>query len=95
MRLSYEIIEKSEDLDKVVLAGIHTRGIPIAEIIRNIAGDVHREISELNPIVDARLADGSRVNSVYRNVAINGPILTIRKFWTLWNMLTKTRIILN
>ena len=35
MRLSYEIIEKSEDLDKVVLAGIHTRGIPIAEIIRN------------------------------------------------------------
>ena len=52
----------------------------LAEIIRNIAGDVHREISELNPIVDARLADGSRVNSVYRNVAINGPILTIRKF---------------
>ena len=52
----------------------------LAEIIRNIAGDVHREISELNPIVDARLADGSRVNSVYSNVAINGPILTIRKF---------------
>ena len=35
MRLSYEIIEKSEDLDKVVLAGIHTRGIPIAETIRD------------------------------------------------------------
>lgn len=52
----------------------------LAEIIRNIAGDVHREISELNPIVDARLTDGSRVNSVYSNVAINGPILTIRKF---------------
>ena len=34
----------------------------------------------MNPIVDARLADGSRVNSVYSNVAINGPILTIRKF---------------
>ena len=34
MRLSYEIIEKSEDLDKVVLAGIHTRGIPISEILR-------------------------------------------------------------
>ena len=41
---------------------------------------MHREISEMNPIVDARLADGSRVNSVYSNVAINGPILTIRKF---------------
>lgn len=52
----------------------------LTEIIRNIAGDVHREISEMNPIVDARLADGSRVNSVYSNVAINGPILTIRKF---------------
>ena len=34
MRLSYEIIEKSEDLDKVVLAGIKTRGVPIAERIR-------------------------------------------------------------
>ena len=33
MRLSYEIIEKSEDLDSIVLAGIHTRGIPIAQII--------------------------------------------------------------
>lgn len=52
----------------------------LTEIIRNIAGDVHREISEMNPIVDARLADGSRVNSVYSNVAVNGPILTVRKF---------------
>ena len=52
----------------------------LSEIIRNIAGDVHREISEMNPIVDARLKDGSRVNSVYSNVAVNGPILTIRKF---------------
>lgn len=52
----------------------------LTEIIRNIAGDVHREISEMNPIVDARLGDGSRVNSVYSNVAVNGPILTIRKF---------------
>lgn len=55
-------------------------GEELTEIIRNIAGDVHREISEMNPIVDARLADGSRVNSVYSNVAVNGPILTIRKF---------------
>ena len=52
----------------------------LEEIIRNVAGDVHREISELNPIVDARLADGSRVSGVYKNVAVNGPILTIRKF---------------
>lgn len=52
----------------------------LEEVMRNIAGSVHREINELNPIVDARLDDGSRVNGVYKNVAINGPILTIRKF---------------
>lgn len=52
----------------------------LEEILIKIASDVKREINELNPIVDARLEDGSRVNGVYKNVAINGPILTIRKF---------------
>ncbi len=52
----------------------------LEEIIRRIAARVHREINELNPIVDARLSDGSRVNAVYKNVAINGPALTIRRF---------------
>lgn len=52
----------------------------LEEIIRRIAGKVHREINELNPILDARLDDGSRVNAIYKNIAINGPILTIRKF---------------
>ena len=52
----------------------------LEEIIRNIAAQVHREFNELQPIVDARLDNGSRVNGVYRNVAVNGPILTIRKF---------------
>ena len=52
----------------------------LEEVMRNIAGSVHRETNELNPIVDARLEDGSRVNGVYKNVAVNGPILTIRKF---------------
>ena len=48
--------------------------------MQNIASQVHREINELNPIVDARLLDGSRVNGVYKNIAIEGPVLTIRKF---------------
>jgi pilus assembly protein CpaF len=48
--------------------------------MRSLAAQVHREINEMQPIVDARLADGSRVNGVYKNVAVNGPILTIRKF---------------
>ena len=52
----------------------------LLELIRRIVGRVHREINELNPIVDARLSDGSRVNAVYGNIALNGPILTIRKF---------------
>jgi pilus assembly protein CpaF len=52
----------------------------LEEIIRRIAAKVHREINELNPVVDARLEDGSRVNAVYKNIALNGPILTIRKF---------------
>ena len=52
----------------------------LEDIMRNIAAQVHREINEMQPIVDARLEDGSRVNGVYRNVAVNGPILTIRKF---------------
>lgn len=52
----------------------------LEELIRRLASKVHREINELNPIVDARLDDGSRVNAVYKNIALNGPILTIRKF---------------
>ncbi|MDD2483437.1 MAG: CpaF family protein [Eubacteriales bacterium] len=52
----------------------------LEEIIRRLAGKVHREINELNPIVDARMEDGSRIHAVYKNVALNGPILTIRRF---------------
>lgn len=52
----------------------------LEEVIRRIAAKVHREINELNPILDARLEDGSRINAVYKNIALNGPILTIRKF---------------
>lgn len=52
----------------------------LEEVMRRIAAQVHREFNEQQPVVDARLEDGSRVNGVYRNVAVNGPILTIRKF---------------
>ncbi len=52
----------------------------VEEVMRRICRGVHREINELSPIVDARLPDGSRVNAVYKNIAINGPALTIRKF---------------
>ncbi len=52
----------------------------LEEMIRRIAAGVRREFNELNPILDARLDDGSRVNAVYRNISLNGPTLTIRKF---------------
>ena len=52
----------------------------LERIIRKIVESVNREINQSSPIVDARLADGSRVNAVFPPVALNGPILTIRKF---------------
>lgn len=71
-------IEKKGNIYKTDLKFISVE--ELEDLIRRIAANVHREINELNPIVDARLADGSRINAVYKNVALNGPILTIRKF---------------
>ena len=50
------------------------------DVIQSIVSKVNRVVNEASPIVDARLADGSRVNVVLPPVALNGPILTIRKF---------------
>ena len=57
-----------------------TSEIELENLIRMFASDVHREINEANPIVDARLGNGYRVNGVLKVIALNGPILTIRKF---------------
>jgi pilus assembly protein CpaF len=48
--------------------------------IEKIVGQVGRRIDESSPYVDARLPDGSRVNAVIPPVAIDGPVLTVRKF---------------
>lgn len=50
------------------------------DIIGTIASNVNRVINMSTPILDARLADGSRVNAVLDPVAINGPSLTVRRF---------------
>lgn len=50
------------------------------DIVQKIAAGANRVINEASPIVDARLGDGSRVNLVLPPVALNGPIVTIRKF---------------
>lgn len=52
----------------------------LEDIIQSIVGKVNRIVNEANPIVDARLPDGSRVSAVLPPVALRGPILTIRKF---------------
>jgi len=52
----------------------------LEELIRTIVGSVNRAVNETNPIVDARLADGSRVHVVLPPVSLNGPTVTIRKF---------------
>lgn len=49
-------------------------------VIQQIAAGSNRVVNEASPIVDARLENGSRVNIVMNSVALNGPILTIRRF---------------
>lgn len=52
----------------------------LCDVIQQIVGETNRYVNELSPVVDARLKDGSRVNVVLKPVAVNGPIMTIRKF---------------
>lgn len=52
----------------------------LEDIIQKIVSSVNRTVNEANPICDARLKDGSRVHVVMKPLALNGPILTIRKF---------------
>ena len=52
----------------------------LSDVIQQIVGETNRYVNESCPIADARLNDGSRVNVVLKPVAVNGPILTIRKF---------------
>ena len=52
----------------------------LEDVIQQIVSGTNRYVNESSPIVDARLEDGSRVNVVLKPVALNGPIMTIRKF---------------
>ena len=70
----------------------------LEDVIQQIVASSNRLVNEASPIVDARLADGSRVNVVLEPVAVNGPIVTIRKFGkdaitmdqlTAWNSISK------
>ncbi len=52
----------------------------LRRMIERIASQVGRRIDEASPMVDARLPDGSRVNAIIAPLAVDGPVLTIRKF---------------
>ena len=54
----------------------------LMQIIERIVSSVGRRIDESSPMVDARLADGSRVNAIVPPLAIDGPCLSIRRFRT-------------
>lgn len=52
----------------------------LEDIIQQIVSRINRSVNTANPIADARLPDGSRVHIVLPPIALNGPVLTIRKF---------------
>ncbi len=52
----------------------------VMRIIERIVSPIGRRIDESNPMVDARLPDGSRVNAIIPPLALKGPTITIRKF---------------
>ncbi len=52
----------------------------LQDMIQKIVAGCNRVVNEASPIVDARLSNGSRVNIVMQPIALNGPIVTIRRF---------------
>jgi pilus assembly protein CpaF len=73
-------IERRGKLEKTAIAfkdDEHLR-----RVIERIVSTVGRRIDEAQPMVDARLQDGSRVNAIIPPLAIDGPVLSIRRFGT-------------
>src|SRR6476660_5661248 len=54
----------------------------LLRIIDKIVSQVGRRVDESNPMVDARLSDGSRINAIIPPLAVDGPLLSIRRFGT-------------
>jgi pilus assembly protein CpaF len=71
-------VERDGGLEAVSNRTLESRNLTVA--IKNIARACGDEISDQQPILDARLEDGSRVAAMFPPCAIDGPALTIRKF---------------
>jgi pilus assembly protein CpaF len=66
---------------KLVLTAVRFRDLGhVANVAQRIAAAVGRRVDESSPMVDARLADGSRVNIIFPPLALNGACISIRKF---------------
>ena len=66
---------------KLTLSGLRFRDAQhVMNIAQRIAAGVGRRVDEASPMVDARLADGSRVNIIFPPIALDGPCISIRKF---------------
>ena len=77
---SYEnvYIERSGQLERVPMR--FKDDAHVLRIVNKIVGAVGRRVDESRPMVDARLSDGSRVNAAIPPVAVDGPLVSIRKF---------------
>ncbi len=71
-------VERDGTLEAVPDRTLETRNLTVA--IKNIARACGDEISDAQPLLDARLEDGSRVAAMFPPCAVGGPVLTIRKF---------------
>lgn len=80
------IIEKHGKLEQV--EDFYTDSEQIMNVIEMIVGPVGRVIDESNPMVDARLIDGSRFNAIIPPLALNGPGFSVRKFHSAFKLET-------
>jgi pilus assembly protein CpaF len=71
-------VERSGKLELTDVQFQDTRHL--VRIINKIVGAVGRRVDESAPMVDARLADGSRINAIIPPLAVDGPLVSIRKF---------------
>ena len=70
-----------ERAGKIEITSVHFKDdAHLLRIINKMVAEVGRRIDESQPIVDARLKDGSRLSAVIAPVAVDGPLLSIRKF---------------
>ncbi|PPC76621.1 ATPase [Pokkaliibacter plantistimulans] len=71
-------VERKGKLERIPLRFINDQHV--LRVIRRMIAPLGRRIDESSPMVDARLADGSRINAIIPPLAIDGPCLSVRKF---------------